>query len=457
MKTYNKIFWALFSVFLLVSVSCSKEKIKDIDFDKYNDDDPQTDTELDKWLTTNFLDEYNIKVIYRYNRYYHDVERNVTPPRLDAVRPTMTSVLDGYLKPYRKVAGDAFIKNMSPKEWILFGSVSIASDGTAYAGTASAGRRVNLYGINNYQPYSALRVIHHEFVHILNQLVAIPSDFEIISKQDYKATWDQTPADTAKKYGFVTSYASGSYTEDYAETASHLLVNGQAWYDRYANSSSEYGKKNLKLKEQNVEGYFNDKLNVDFRELQMEIQKYLRTTANPADLRFAPYLQSVYKSFRINLQSDLYTKYGISQQFRSAYEAMKQGILDYSSSAKYNMDYMQLRFDSSDQATVRLAFTAAAGGTQYVADYTFGYVYNASTGKIEFTKIDQAGTDGSYSNANLFMSDFITTLQPYLEGTSFIADWLRKDVEGADFNNLAGFYEEGNESNYFYGVLGQTL
>lgn len=456
MKNINQILLPLFSVFLLFG-ACQKEVIKDIDFSKYNDDAPQTDTELDKWLTSTFLDEYNIKVVYRYNRYYHDVERNVTPPKLEAVKPTMESVLNGYLLPYRKVAGEEFIKKMAPKEWILFGSVSIASDGTAYAGTASAGRRVNLYGINNYSEHGALSVIHHEFVHILNQLVSIPTDFQIISKEDYKATWSSTPADTARKYGFVSSYASGSYTEDYAETASSLLVNGQAWYDNYANLSSTYGRQNLKLKEQNVVKYYNMDLKVDFRELQMEIQKYMRSKLNPQSLRFPPYLESVYKTMDINLNSPIYAKYNISSKFKNAYDHMRQVVLDYSTSAKYNLDYMQLRFEGQDKVTVRLAFTAAAGGTQYFADYSFEYTLDKQTGKIKFSKVDQAGTTGTFANANLFMSGFSSSILPYLEKNTFEADWIRVDVDGADFNSLAGFYEEGNSSNYFYGVIGQTL
>ena len=448
MKILNKFLIGLSAIFLLGS--CSKEENRSVDFSKYNEDDPQTNTDLDKWLTTTFLDEYNIDVVYRYNRYYHDVERNVTPPRLDAVRPTMESVLNGYLIPYRTVGGVDFIKQMTPKEWILFGSNSYASDGSVYAGTASAGRRVNLYGINNYSPYGALLVIHHEFVHILNQLVNIPTDFESISKADYKATWSSTPADTARKYGFVTAYASGSYTEDYAETAAHLLVKGQAWYDRYANTSSAVGKAKLKQKENNVANYYTANLRVDFRELQKEIQNYLKSTVNPNDLKFPQYLQTLFKTVTINTNNTVYTKYGLPAGLKTAYDGMKAGV----SGAGYgNMDYFQVRFDNASTAHIRVAFTF--NNTQYFADYTFSYTYSTSTGEITFTKVAQAGTTGAYSNANLFMTAFNNTLLPYFTGKTFTADWLKTDVDGVDYNNLAGFYEKGNESNYWYGVLGQ--
>lgn len=453
MKILNKFLIILSAAFLLGS--CEKEKIREVDFSMYNDDDPQTNTDLDKWLKSSFLDEYNIDVIYRYNRYYHDVERNVTPPRLDAVKPTMESVLNGYLLPYRAVAGEDFIKKMAPKEWILFGSNSYASDGSAYAGTASAGRRVNLYGINNYSPYGALLVIHHEFVHILNQLVNIPTDFESISKADYKASWASTPQDTSRKYGFVTSYASGSYTEDYAETAAHLLVKGQAWYDAYANTSSTSGKIKLKQKETNVANYFTANLKVDFRSLQKEIQNYLKRTVYPADLKFPQYLQRLYKTVTINHSSSIYSKYGIAPSFKTPYDQMKAAVLAANNAAKYNLDYIQIRFDSANAATIRLVYTGAGSTAQNAADYSFSYTYNNSTGALVFTKVAQVGTTNTYANANMFMDSFTSILQPYFVGKTFTADWMRVDLDKDDYNNLAGFYEANNASNYWYGVLGQ--
>ncbi|MGN5956359.1 substrate import-associated zinc metallohydrolase lipoprotein [Sphingobacterium lactis] len=455
MKIVNKILIALSVVCVLGS--CAKEEIKNVDFSQYNDDDPQTNTELDNWLKTTFLDEYNIDVVYRYNRYFHDVDRNVTPPRLNAVRPTMESVLNGYLLPYRKVGGVDFIKKMSPKEWILFGSNSYASDGSVYAGTASAGRRVNLYGINNYSPYGALLVIHHEFVHILNQLVEIPPDFPTISKADYKATWASTPADTSKKYGFVTSYASGSFTEDFAETAAHLLVKGQAWYNRHASQSSAYGSTKLKQKEANVANYFTTNLKVDFRELQKTVQNHLKSTIYPNDLKFPQYLGGTYKTVTITPGNAIYSKYGKPAEFQAAYDKMKAAVLAYSSTAKYNMDNLQIRFEADNKATFRIAYTAASGGAQLFADYSFTYTLNTTSGDLTFTKVAQASTTGNYANAALFATAFQNSLQAYFTGKTFTADWLRADVEGADYNSLAGFYEKNNATNYWYGVLGLLL
>ncbi|SEG03679.1 substrate import-associated zinc metallohydrolase lipoprotein [Sphingobacterium lactis] len=457
MKLLPKLFIGLSALAFLGS--CAKEEIKNVDFSKYNDDNPQTNTELDKWLQTTFLDEYNIDVVYRYNRFYHDLERNVTPPKLEAVRPVMESVLNGYLLPYRKVGGEDFIKKMAPKEWILFGSYSYASDGTTYAGTASAGRRINLYGVNSFNEYGAQLVIHHEFVHILNQLVNIPTDFESISKADYKATWSSTPADTARKYGFVTSYASGSYTEDYAETAAHLLVKGQAWYDRYANTSSAKGKAALKAKEANVANYYTSNLKVDFRALQKEIQNYLKTKANPSDLRFPQYVYRLFKKVSINPSSPTMTKYGLSTPFKTAFDKLVANM----KANGYNIPSVDVRFISDNQLVVRFPFVGN-DGTTYYADYLFSYTLSTTTGEIEIKKIDQPTVDEkdagtNYANASIawVKSTFDTSLLPYFNNKTFVADWLRKDVDPVDYNNLGGFYEKDNSSNFWYGVLSQTL
>lgn len=450
MKILSKILILFLAIFLYSS--CQKEVVKKVDFSNYNDDDPQTNTALDAWLKTTFLDEYNIDVVYRYNRYYHDAERNVTPIYVDKVKPAMTAVLESYILPYRKVAGETFIKRYVPKEWVLFGSPSLATDGTGVAGTAAAGRRVTLYSLNTQSPNFGVLVIHHEFTHILNQLVAIPTDFESISKADYNADWAKIPADTAKKYGFVTSYAMGKYTEDYAEVAAHLLVKGQAWYDNYASGSSTLGKTKLKQKEANVVNYFTTGLKVDFRALQKEVQEYMKRTA-PTDnsLSIRPYVSSLYKAVTMNLSNAYYTKYGTSSAFSSAYSALRTGL----SASNRTLNSISVRFDSSTQATIRVNYTSASG--TFDADFTFSYTYDKSTGDLKLTKADQAGTTGNYQNANNIAGAFNSSLLTYFSNKVFTASWLNANVDPVDYNNLGAFYEKDNATNYWYGTLGQTL
>jgi len=440
--------------------SCKKEHFEPVNISDLNPDEAASNTPLDQWLKTTFLDEYNINVIYHYHRYYHESDRNVSPPKVETVQPMMTTVLQGYILPYRDVAGVPFIKTNTPKEFVLYGSTSYDASGIGYAGTASGGVRINLFGLDNFSlspgfVTSRLRVIHHEFTHILNQRYVMPPDFATITGSSYKATWTSTPLDTAHKYGYVSSYASQNPAEDFAEITSSLLVSGQPWFDNWVKtSSSTAGQAALRAKESSVVNYFTSSLNVDFRALQKKVQLYIRDSLKDVTVTFPYWLnQNLYKTMTINLEDPMYNTYGSSAAFAAAYNQFKSVILAYSSTNKYHMDYLQFMFTNSTTLTVRAAFTAAAGGTQYLADYSFSMAVNSTTGATTFTKVAQAGTTGSYANAALFATGFANSIQQYLTSNAFVADWLQANMPGILYTKTGGFYQTGLASNYFYGPL----
>ncbi|MCX2450522.1 putative zinc-binding metallopeptidase [Pedobacter sp. PLR] len=451
-------------LFVAVS-SCRKTETLDVDFNKYNLDQPKDDSELGQWLTKTFLDPYNMNVVYRYNRYYYgEPAADVAPLKAENVRPMMQTVLDGFIKPYTKIAGLPFVQKTNPKEWVLYGSPLYQTDGSAIAGTASGGRRITLYGLNNYSTdygftKTRMFIIHHEFTHILNQLVAIPVDFEGISEGTYKQPWNSTSAAVAKSNGFLGSYASGSPTEDYAETVATLLVSGQSYYDDYTNTApNDKAKLRLKQKALNAVNYFNTALNVDFRSLQREIQDYMQNEIKDPTLSF-PYWMSknLYKTMTINLEDPLYTANGVSEDFRVPYEQLKDAILKFNGTVKYHLDNITLRFSSATALTVRLAISPAAGGGQLFADYTFSYTVNPTTGAVVFTKIAQAGTADYYANAAVFATAFGSSIQAYLTGKTFIGAWMPKNINGGSYADFGRLYVKDNPGNYFYGSLGQTL
>lgn len=463
-KNLFKIFAAL--IFVFVVQSCKKEDSVNIDLTKYIDN-PSTDTDLDKWLKANFLDPYNIDVIYRYSDYYKDYDKVVSPVNVTKVMPQMQTVLDGFITPYKKIAGSIFVKEKLPKEWVLYGSGAYNSDGSVILATAGAGRRVTLYTLNDFDASDAnlvipkLKTIHHEFTHILNQLVPMPTDFQTITKSSYNATWTTVSDATARDGGYVSAYASSQPGEDFAETTSHLLVFGEAWYDARANASTAAGKVALKAKEASVVQYFTINLGIDFRALQREVQNVVRKIYKYPAASFPYWVgQNLFKTMTVNLEDPIYTTNGISTEFAAAYNSFKATVLAYSSTSKYHMDNVQLRFESTTVLTVRVPFTATAGssaGSQYNADYTFSYSINPVTGAVVFTKAAQAGTTGTYSNAAIFTAGFTSSLQAYLTGKTFIADWMPVTIDNANYNSFGGFYVSGTPTNYFYGPLAQTL
>ncbi len=457
-RNLNKI---LIVFILAVTISsCKKEESANIDLTKYVDN-PVANTALDAWLKATFLDPYNMDVIYRYSDFYKDNDKVVSPANPAKVQPQMQTVLEGFINPYRKVAGATFIKTMLPKEWVLFGSGAYQTDGSMILATASAGRRVTIYDVNNFDATNAdgvtrkLRTIHHEFTHILNQLVAMPTDFQTITKSTYNATWTTVPDATARDNGYVSPYASSQAGEDFAETVSHLLVLGQAWFDARANASTVTGKAALKAKEASVVQYFTINLGVDFRALQREIQTVVRDTYKLPSSTFAYWMgQNLFKTMTINLEDPLYTANPMSADFTTAYNTFKAAVLAANATQKYHLDYIQFRFESTTVLTVRGAFSNAT--TQYFGDYSFTYTINPTTGAVTFTKVAN-GTGTTFSNGALFTASFTSTIQAYLTGKTFIAEWMPMTIDNTNFNSFGGMYVSGTPSNYFFGSLGQTL
>lgn len=460
-RNFNQLFAVLLS--LITITSCKKEETVNIDLKQYIDN-PTLNTPLDTWIKANFLDPYNIDVVYRYSDFYKDNDKVISPASPEKVQAQMQTVLDGFINPYKTVAGSAFIKKMLPKEWILYGSLSYQSGGTVVLATASAGRRVTIYGVNSFDASDAdvttrkLRTIHHEFTHILNQLVPMPTDFQTITKATYNAGWSSVADATARDNGYVSNYATSQASEDFAETVSHLLVLGQAWFDARANAATATGKAALKAKEASVEQYFTINLGVDFRALQREVQNVVRNTYK-LQTTSLPYWfgQNLFKTMTINLEDPIYTANPMSADFTTAYNNFKAAVLAQSSSAKYHLDYVQFRFETTTALTVRAAYTPAAGGTQLFADYTFSYTVNATTGAVTFTKIAQAGTTGNYANAALFTTSFTNSIQAYLTGKTFVLNWMPDTIDNANYNKFGGMYVSGTPANYFFGLLGQTL
>lgn len=463
-KNIYKIFVALFFVF--AAQSCKKEDSVAIDLTKYIDN-PSTETALDDWLKTNFLNTYNIDVIYRYSDYFKDYDKVVSPVNVAKVKPQMQMVLDGFIAPYKKVAGLLFVKQKLPKEWILYGSGAYNADGTMVLATAGAGRRITIFTINTFDAADPalvvpkLKTIHHEFTHILNQIVPMPTDFQTITKASYNVAWTTVSDVAARDLGYVSPYATSQPGEDFAETTTYMLVFGQAWFDARVNASTAAGKLALKAKEASVVQYFTNNLGIDFRSLQREVQTVVRQTYKYPAASFPYWMgQNLFKTMTVNLDDQIYANNGISSEFTAAYNSLKASVLAYSATAKHRMDNVQFRFESATTLTVRVAYTATAGttaGTTANADYTFAYTLNAVTGAITFTKAAQAGTTSTYANAVFFNAGFTSSLQAYLTGKTFIADWMPATIDNGNYNSFGGFYVSGTPTNYFYGSLGQTL
>lgn len=461
------------SAILVVFSSCRKEEKLEVDMSKYNSDF-NVQSNLDQWLTTTFVNPYNIEVIYRFNRNLTDVAKDIAPADIDRVEPVMSAVLNSYLKPYETVAGKAFIKRFCPKQYVLYGSVSYNTNGSVTLATAEGGRKVVLYDVNNFSAANVegesgvrrkLRTIHHEFTHILNQNVVIPPEFAAINQADYFTDWTnatQNSAEIAKGFGFVSRYARSVYTEDFAEMVAHLLAQGQIWFDNYVVSAPVSAQRNLRRKEELVVQYFKDAFGINFRTLQAEVQNSLKTiygAQDPEDLTqtFQGWLAGdKINTLAVNPTAAHYTTYGTSATFTTLWTTFKNAVNTQTPSGnRRNPQNMLLTFTSDSTMILRVNSTYFADIV--AADYNFKMKIDPVTAEVVFTKALPEGTTAAHTTGQSvpFKPYFEQYLLPYLTNRVFVASWLPTGIAPTNplYRTFAGFTDKGAATNYFYGPI----
>lgn len=458
MTLKNIVHTGICGLLLLSAVSCRKSSTLDVDMSKYIVDNPVT-TDLDNWITDNLTNPYNIQFQYRYDRILQgDIGKDVSPVKLDKVKPTAQAVINIFLKTYEKVAGIPFIKTYTPKQFVLFGTPSYNNDGTITLGSADGGRRVILYDLNNLdfndpaQVSTKMHTIHHEFTHVLNQTIAVQPDFRLVTKADYDQDWtnaNNTLA-LAQSLGFISRYARMDYNEDFAETTAHLLIKGQLWYDSVARTAGTDGQTKLKKKEALVVDYFKQYLNINFRDLQNEVSKVLRLTYNDRTktILYAWQNNLIGPQLAVNFSDAVYAQYGQSAKFKQIWETVKAGL----KTANYTPVSFNLAFISSTVMQFQHTFTDAANNP-IVAWYDFNYTI-AANGNITLTAINNNNNPAQQYQVAKQAAPAYAPLNTYLTSNVFKADWMPPGAEGGgNYLKYGGFYVNNEPDNYFYGKL----
>lgn len=460
----------IFNLFIVASIivmsACSKsEKLLDVDLSKYNYDNFEK-LPIDDYIYTNLTKPYNVEVVYRFDRSHSDIAKNISPPKLDRVQPAVDMILKGFIKPYEKLGGERMIKLYTPKQFVLFGSHAFNDNGSLTLGTADGGRRVVLYDINNISNTNGmdikrrLRTIHHEFTHILNQLIAIPPSFQTITA-DHVDNWlaaENTDAE-AKRLGFISRYARSSYDEDFAEMVAHLLVEGQVWFDNYVAEIPEsvYRDKIL-LKESVIREYFSAYLKINFAALQEEIHRILREEYNatfPEDrtqeLHFR-LMNNKINTIRYTANADYLTAYGNPAAIKLIVENVQKELRR--TQAAGVVDYLEFRFTNSENLVLRIGYRNSASTAVRTSDYFFKMQINPLSAEIHFTKSTVNGLHFT-GNGAVTMSGFENHILPYLTNRVFIASWLPSAIPPSSplYRSYGGFYVKGTAANYIYGPV----
>ncbi len=247
-----------------------------------------TKTTLDNWIDINYLNPYNINVQYKWNQNTVDNSRYLFPPLVSSVQPALEIVQKIWLDSYKAIGGADFVKKIAPREIVLVGGVNLNSVGTRTLGIAEGGQRVTLFEtdyIDRTDRANITEFIHtiqHEYIHILNQNKPFDEKaWAAITPVGYTADWYNYSIPASNELGFITSYARSNINEDFAETASVILISTKAEYAAFlAGIKSETALNALKAKEALVVKYFKDAFDMDFYALRDEAEKNTNAVIN---------------------------------------------------------------------------------------------------------------------------------------------------------------------------------
>ena len=247
--------------------------------------------DFDRWLEVNFLKPYNIEFKYRYALNESDMGYYTVPA--DVNSSVIYAHLVKYLciDTYDEIAGVSFTRSYFPKMFFLIGTWEYRNNGSIVLGTAEAGKKIMLAGVNElplvFQYYEGaelddylntyyIKTIHHEFTHILNQTKAFSDSFKQITSATYVADACFDTDNYWRGRGYITAYAQSEPREDFAELLSEYVTHNAAWWDeqisaasketaevRKTDPSAEDGATLIESKIDIVRNYMQDAWNID--------------------------------------------------------------------------------------------------------------------------------------------------------------------------------------------------
>lgn len=282
--------------------SCKEDKLENVEEISGLGGEVIPPTAIDKYITDSLTTPYNIIMKYRWDQFeFGDVTKTLVPPKEEQIIPVTRAVLSTWINPYIAQAGRVFFNKYSPKTFIMSGSVQYQSDGSVILGQAEGGRKIVLFDVNNFRVrgmsgYIAARdsanvkqsthTLQHEFAHILHQTILYPVEFKEIGRGLYQGqNWINVSDAEARRDGFITSYASSAFDEDFVETVATMLVEGRSGWDKMINSipagfsvngtSQADAQAKLRRKEAIVVNYYKTAWNIDFYALQKKTRAAL--------------------------------------------------------------------------------------------------------------------------------------------------------------------------------------
>lgn len=271
------------SLCLLALSSCKDDDLDDRSIFDLEEPDKTT---FDKWLDDNFLDPFNIRIIYKLDDKEADHSFTLTPANTESSLKMSIAIKHLWVETFVEYFNSpVFLKTYAPRVFHLIGSGGYNNAGTVLAGTAEGGMKITLYRVNNIVKLSDTEIsdyyfktMFHEFFHILHQKKDIGENYEKISLGDYVPNdWYLYKEQEALDLGFITRYSRTSEYEDFVELASVYIVQGiDFWNSKYAQANEE-GQAKLSKKLEYVKQYFFEKWEIDLDIMQSIYKKRMNS------------------------------------------------------------------------------------------------------------------------------------------------------------------------------------
>lgn len=292
MKSINKLSIILSLAVALVFVGCKPEE--EFSEDKVKIDFEQSNSQFDKYLKKNFIDTYNIEILYKWKDIESDLNYTLTPASYEnSVK--MANVLKYVcLDAYDAVAPEGFLKKYFPKMVMFVGSLAYNSSGSIVLGTAEGGLKITLYGVSHLNTSNVelmnqlyFHTIIHEFSHILHQTIDFSTDYKKITSTEFLGdawTERENTSEVALKKGFVSPYSRKDFNEDFVEVISHYVTNTDAqWSQKMATAgaSGAQGRAIIERKVEMIRTYLKNFWSIDLDALRAEFQTRLKNVGDP--------------------------------------------------------------------------------------------------------------------------------------------------------------------------------
>ena len=263
-------------------------------------------SELDMWIREEYVDPYNMSVVYKFDETEFDTEKYLYPPDKDNMKLALKVVKKVWINSYEDVGGADFVKKVAPRKLVFLGGRDINTDGsnTETLGLAEGGKKITFFktdylDVNDEASVKQfIQTIQHEYCHILNQIRPYDKQaWKQITPGDYTSAWYNESPEESEALGFVSPYARTNVDEDIAETLKTMLLLGQQGWNDFidglvddyqrnpSQTEEEYqsalsqrrdAQEKIRAKEDILAEYLNAQYNVNLYDLQDAVQENIQ-------------------------------------------------------------------------------------------------------------------------------------------------------------------------------------